>query len=655
MKTEERTSRVFSPVGVEARYPAPKAWIHPDKSKGWIRRMWPIVWSHRRTFLLAWTGMLLSVGFALLVPLVVRDAVNTANDAVTTGAGAQGLSMILPLVILLGVLALARFVAGFVSRYNMMSSAYGIEYDMRSIIYEHLTRMSFAFYDRVQSGQLISRANSDIRSVQMLLAFGPTMIIQFLTFFVAIGVMIAIHPLLTLVAVLPMPLVWLVGMRMRSLMFPISWIVQARLAEVATLVEENITGVRIVKSFAAELQQIKSLATGARRAQWAHVKQIDVRATYAPILQALPQLGLVFVLFYSGYLVIGGQLDLGAILLFSSYIVFLTTPFRMLGFMLMLSARARASAQRIYEILDEKPEVKDSPGATDLADVTGEVTFDNVTFSYRGGPNVLEDFSLRMEPGETVALVGRTGCGKSTVARLLMRFYDVTDGSVRVDGTDVRSVTQESLRSHIGLVADDAFLFSDSIRNNIAFGRPDADLADVESAAASAGASEFITNLPEGYETIIGERGYDLSGGQRQRVSIARLLVTDPEILILDDATSSVDVQIELEIHSALHRAMEGRTTLVIAHRLSTIRLADRVVLMDQGRLIASGTHAELMATEPRYAEVLAHLEEDEEALKKRKEEAQGNGSGAPRRAPVMPSTPPMGGPQDPFGSGGQF
>ena len=237
-----------------------------------------------------------------------------------------------------------------------------------------------------------------------------------------------------------------------------------------------------------------------------------------------------------------------------------------------------------------------------------------MTFRYADGPEVLKDFSLKLGRGETVALVGRTGCGKSTVARLLMRFYDVTDGTVLVDGNDVRDLTQESLRSHIGLVADDAFLFSDSIRNNIAYGRPNAPMEDVLDAARAAGADDFVQQLPEGYESIIGERGYDLSGGQRQRVSIARLLVTDPAILILDDATSSVDVQIELEIHDALNRVMEGRTTLVIAHRLSTINLADRVVLMESGRIVASGSHAELMRTEPRYAEVLAHLEEEIEA-----------------------------------------
>lgn len=566
--------------------------------------MAPIVWAHKRAFFVAWAATLVSVFLGLSGPIVVRRAINSL--------AAGSYAPVRMLVLILGGIAVARFAVGFVSRNEMFRAAYGIEYDLRAVIYEHLTRLSFSFYDRVQSGQLISRANSDIRSVQMFLAFAPTMVIQLLTFIFAVAFMVSINPLLTLVVLVPLPGVWWVGMKMRRLIFPVSWIVQARVAEVATIVDENVTGVRIVKSFAAELAQIGELAKAARRVQWAQVRQVDIRARYAPILQNLPGLGLVLVLFFGGHLVMTDRLDIGAILLFSSYIVWLTAPFRILGFMLVLNERARASAQRIYEIIDAPSDVQDRPGAVDLVEPRGEVEFRDVTFAYGDGPNVLEDFSLPIESGETIALVGRTGCGKSTVARLLMRFYDAAGGAVLVDERDVRDLTQESLRSHIGLVADDAFLFSDSIRNNIAYGRPNAPFEDVVAAAVASGADGFIRQLPDGYETIIGERGYDLSGGQRQRVSIARLLVTDPAILILDDATSSVDVKIEEEIHDALRSVMEGRTTLIIAHRLSTINLADRVVLMERGRIVAKGTHAELMRTEPRYAQVLARLEEEE-------------------------------------------
>ncbi len=625
MKTEAaRRERIYSPVGIEARYPAPRAWISPNQSRGWVRRMAPIVWSHKRSFLVAWAATLVTVFLGLAGPLVVRKAVNH----LTVGR----VRAVYPIVLLLALMAVGRFVIGYLSRSRMFRAAYGMEYDLRSIIYEHLTRMSFSFYDRVQTGQLISRGNSDIRSVQMFLAFAPTMAIQLVTFFLALGFMLTVHPLLTLAALVPMPAVFFASVKMRRLMFPLSWIVQARIADVATIVEENITGVRIVKSFAAEVLQIKDLAGAARRVQWANVRQADVRASFSPVLENLPRLSMVIVLFYGGWLVQSGRLDLGAIFLFMGYIVLLTAPFRILGFMLMLNERARASAQRIYEILDTQPEIADRPGAVDLVEPRGDVEFRNATFSYGQGSNILDDFSLRIEPGETVALVGRTGCGKSTVARLLMRFYDVGDGSVLVDGSDIRDLTIESLRSHIGVVSDDAFLFSDTIRDNIAYGRPDAQMDDVAAAARAAGAHEFILQLPEGYDSVIGERGYDLSGGQRQRVSIARLLVTDPAILVLDDATSSIDVRIEQEIHEALHSVMEGRTTLVIAHRLSTINLADRVVLMERGRIIASGTHAELMRAEPKYAEVLAHLDEDEAELRERKTAADGNGS---RTAPL--------------------
>jgi ATP-binding cassette, subfamily B, bacterial len=290
----------------------------------------------------------------------------------------------------------------------------------------------------------------------------------------------------------------------------------------------------------------------------------------------------------------------------------LTAPFRVLGFLMVLHERARASALRIYEILDTVPDVQDRPGALDFVPGDGTVEFRDVRFGYGSDRVILDGFSMRMEPGETVALVGRNGSGKSTAARLLMRFYDVNDGDVLLDGQDVRDVTQESLRAVLGLVADDAFLFSDSIHNNIAYARPDASRDDVIAAAKAAGADEFIIKLPEGYDSVIGERGYDLSGGQRQRVSLARLLLKDPEVLILDEATSSIDVQTEQEIHDALVTVMEGRTTLIIAHRLSTINLADRIVLLENGRIVATGTHQDLLRKEPRYARTLSQMQEDE-------------------------------------------
>jgi ATP-binding cassette subfamily B protein len=399
---------------------------------------------------------------------------------------------------------------------------------------------------------------------------------------------------------------------MRNIMFPISWIVQGRQAEVATIVEENVAGVRVVKSFAAEEQEIRKLARAARRLQWASVTTIDNRAKYGPAMENLPRLGMALVLLYGGYLAIHGAVTVGDIVVFNQYVIMLQAPFRMLGMFMMMGQRAAASAQRIFEILDTQPEVADRPGAYDLVDCEGAITFEHVRFGYGDGPDVVTDLTFAITPGETVAIVGRTGSGKSTITRLLDRFYDVRDGAVRVDGSDVRDLTLVSLRHHVGMVTEEPFLFSASVRDNIAYGRPDASIDDVIAAAKAAGAHEFVLLLENGYDTLVGERGYTLSGGQRQRIAIARALLADPKILVLDDATSAIDVKVEAQIHDALKALTKGRTTIVIAHRLSTIHLADRVLLIGGGRVVADGTHAELMATEPRYVEVLATVEEHE-------------------------------------------
>ncbi len=496
--------------------------------------------------------------------------------------------------------------------------AYALEFDLRNIIYEHLTRMSFPFYDRVQSGQLISRANSDIRSVQMYLTFAPMILVQCSIALVAFGFMLAINVPLAFVAMATMPFIYWVGVRMRKSLFPVSWIIQARLAEVATVVDENVNGVRVVRSFAGEQQQLRQLANAADAVQWGYIKDADLRARFSPLVQNLSQVGLALVLLVGGYMVIHDHMQVGTIVAFNLYLVMMQAPFMMLGMLIMMGQRASASAERIYEILDEQATIVDRPDATDLTDCVGDVQFDHVNFAYAAdslqavkanqerSPDVLHDLDLHLRAGETVALVGRTGSGKSTVARVLARFYDATGGAVRVDGHDVRDLTLTSLRANIGVVLDEPFLFSVSVRDNIAYGRPDATMEEVVAAAESAGAAGFISHLADGYNTVVGERGYTLSGGQRQRIAIARALLINPPILILDDATSAIDVKVEQTIHSALRVLMEGRTTLIIAHRLSTISLADRVVLLDGGRIVADGTHAELLASTPLYSEILA-------------------------------------------------
>jgi ATP-binding cassette, subfamily B, bacterial len=606
------TTDDFIPMAADSRYAPPRAGIDPDTSKTWLRRALPILASHKGIFItslvLSFVGLLIQVQ----VPNLLNDALDNSVQHHTV-----------PLhhyVIWIVALAVGGGIVGYIARLFLFKTAYAIEFDFRNIIYEHLTNMSFPFYDRVQSGQLISRANSDIRSVQMYMTFGPSILVQCGVSVVAFAFMLSIDVPLAFVAMATMPFVVLVGIKMRQSMFPVSWLIQSRLADVATIVDENINGVRVVKSFAAEEQQLNALAQAAEKVQWGYVKDADLRAKWTPAIQNLPQVGLVLVLLFGGYLVIHGHLQLGAILAFNGYLLMMQAPFTLLGMIIMMGQRAAASADRIYEILDEHPTVVDRPGAVDLIDCVGDMRFDSVDFAYGDpsvgtlGPLVLDHFDLHLRPGETVALVGRTGSGKSTVARLLTRFYDVTGGAVRIDGHDVRDLTLASLRAQVGIVLDEPFLFSVSIRDNIAYGRPDADLADIEAAAVAAGADGFIRELPDGYDSIVGERGYTLSGGQRQRIAIARTLLVNPPILILDDATSAIDVQVEQRIHRSLEVLMEGRTTLIIAHRLSTISLADRVVLLDGGRIVADGTHAELLESTPLYAEVLAQAEAERAA-----------------------------------------
>jgi ATP-binding cassette subfamily B protein len=612
----------YVPMGAASRYEAPKNTVNPDRSLGWIRRASPIVMAHKKQWfaavLFAFAGLMVQVWIPLLLQNGITDTIR--HDT----AGLRNY------VILIAVLGLFTGVFGYISRSNLFKVAYSIEFDLRNLLYEHFTRMSFPFYDRVQSGQLISRANSDIRSVQMYLTFAPMILVQCSLAIVAFFFMLSISVPLAFVAMASMPFIYVVGVKMRKKLFPVSWIIQARLAEVATVVDENVNGVRVVRSFAAEQQQLRQLGTAADRVQWAYIKDADLRARFTPLVQNLSQVGLVLVLLVGGWMIIHDHLPVATLVSFNLWLVMMQAPFMMLGMLIMMGQRASASAARIYEILDEQPTIVDRPGATDLVDSAGDVVFDDVTFAYAadsllskpdgdeetGRRNVLSHLDLHLRPGETVAMVGRTGSGKSSLARLLPRFYDVTEGAVRIDGHDVRDLTLTSLRANIGVVLDEPFLFSSSIRDNIAYGRPDVSIEEVRAAAESAGAAGFISHLPDGYDTVVGERGYTLSGGQRQRIAIARALLINPPILVLDDATSAIDVKVEQRIHSALRVLMEGRTTLIIAHRLSTISLADRVILLDGGRIVADGTHAELLASTPLYAEVLAQAASEEEAAR---------------------------------------
>ena len=579
-------------------YPGPRAQISSDSTLPWWRRILPIIASHRVSFVAAIVLSFASLIFQTLVPNMLN---NTITNVLQKHSGSLRRA-----VIEIAIVGVVAGITGILSRQFLYRTAYEVEADLRSLIYEHFTWLSFSFYDRVQSGQLISRANSDIRSVQMYSTFAPLILVQSSIGVLAFGFMLKIDPLLACIAMLVMPILYVVGIKMRRVLFPISWILQARLADVATIVDENVNGVRVVKSFAQEEAEINRLADAAERVAWGYVKDARIRAQWSPWLQNLPQLGLAMVLAFGGIMVINGHLAPAAILAFNAYLMMLQAPFMMLGQLVMLGQRAKASAERIFEILDEHPEVVERPGAYDLLDVAGAIDFDHVRFGYGADADVLADFDVHIAPGETVALVGRTGSGKSTVARLITRFYDVSDGVVRVDGHDVRDVTMDSLRHNVGVVLDEPFLFSVSVFENIAYGVPNASPEAVEAAARAAAAHDFIMELPDGYATVIGERGYTLSGGQRQRIAIARTLLVNPPILILDDATSAIDVHVESTIYDALATLMTSRTTLVIAHRISTIALARRVLLLEEGRVVADGTHEELLASSTLYSEILA-------------------------------------------------
>ncbi|RMH81718.1 MAG: ABC transporter ATP-binding protein [Actinomyces sp.] len=582
--------------------------IAPDRGRGWLRRIAPVVVRQRRGFAVGIAAGLVATAASVGVPVVVGRGV----DAIVADRP------VAPWVLALAGLALVRFAFGFTYRYSLFRAAHHLEADLRKLVFRRLTELSFSFWDRTMSGQVISRANTDIRSIQLLFAFGPLVAMQLLLLVVAVGVMVTISPLLTLVAMAPLPLVFVVGLRLRNRVFPLSWVVQARMADLATIVDENIQGARVVRAFAREEDQLRHLARAARRLRWAGTAQADARARHAPLMEALPRLGLALVLLVGGRLAIDGRVAVGDLVTFNAFVIMLAAPFRLVGFILIQWQRASAAAQRVFEILDERPEITEPARPRALPRPRGRVEFRRVRFAYPSGDGtpVLDGLSFTVDAGETVAIVGRTGSGKSTISRLLPRFYDVDDGAVLVDDIDVRDLALADLRRAVNVVTDDPFLFATSVHANVAYARPhlaDDDPGDIVAAAlADAAADRFVAELPRGVDTEVGERGALLSGGQRQRLAVARALVADPAVLVLDDATSAIDVAVEALIHEALQRRRRGRTTILIAHRLSTIALADRVLFLADGRLAAAGTHHELLGREPRYAAVLADIGQDE-------------------------------------------
>jgi ABC-type multidrug transport system fused ATPase/permease subunit len=508
-------------------------------------------------------------------------------------------------VVALGV---ARAVLMAARRLISGRQALSVEMDMRQGLYGHLVRLSFGFYDRHQTGQLMSRATVDLQGVRFFLGYGLIFFFQnVLTVVSVTAVLLVFQWQLALIALAITPVLVALAYRYSRVAHPTLREVQQKLADVATVAEENIVGVHVVKSFAQEPQESAKFHARSEDVFRQTLRANRQRALYVPLISWVPLVAQGAVLLVGARMVSSGELSVGSFVAFNLYLGMLVMPLRSLGMWIGQAQRATASGERIFQVMDEPEEIAERPGAVELPPGGGDLRFEDVHFEYLEGRPVLDGVSLHVPAGRTIALIGQTGSGKTTLTSLVPRFYDVTSGRVTVDGVDVREVTLASLRGAIGVISQDPFLFSASVRENITFGAPDLDDAEVERIAQVAEAHEFVAELPDGYDTVIGERGITLSGGQRQRLAIARALAVDPRILILDDATASVDATTEARIRHGLRGAMKGRTTLIIAHRLSTIALADEIVVLDKGRIAARGTHEELLETSPVYRDIYEH------------------------------------------------
>jgi ATP-binding cassette subfamily B protein len=626
----QATSAAPAPIGRKGARPKRPA------SKGGLGRAIRYLPKQGSTVWIAYSALVIATLAQLAVPSLTRNMINAVTQGFAwqqvqrapqlvrgaaetlaasrlnitpeqfADAGANAETWLINAAIFIVLFAITRGLFSFVQVFMAEKTSQGIAFDFRNEIYAKIQRLSFSYHDRNQTGQLMIRATDDVEKVRLFLAQGLVLAAQaFLLLSVTLVILLTQNWQLTLVILPILPIALILFVVFGMLAQPLFGEVQVRLSRLNTILQESVAGIKVVKAFTREREQQAKFneATDSMYAQ-----MLKVGRTFAmlfPVIFLLAQIGQALLTYFGGQQIVNGTFDLGGYQEFSLYLIFVFFPLGQLGFIISLMAQASASADRIFEILDAKSDVSDKPNALPMPDVQGTVEFSNVTFRYFGsGDPVLKNISFEAKPGQTIALLGGTGSGKTTIINLIPRFYDASEGEVLIDGYDVRDVTLESLRAQIGIVLQETNLFSGTIRDNIAFGRPDAPMEDVIEAAKAASAHDFIMTFPEGYETPVGERGATLSGGQKQRIAIARALLLNPRILILDDSTSSVDLQTEAHIQKALDRLMEGRTSFVIAQRITTVLNADMILVLDKGQIVASGTHHELMEDSAIYAEI---------------------------------------------------